>query len=77
MRAVAVHPDALVLTSRIWQTTCTALRAGGEAMLIDSPYFPDELEALPGLLAQSGFEPDALLATHADFDHLLGRLAFP
>jgi glyoxylase-like metal-dependent hydrolase (beta-lactamase superfamily II) len=61
----------------MWQTNAVALRAGGEAMLIDSPYFPDELEALPGLLAGAGFEPDALLATHADFDHLLGRLAFP
>ena len=77
MRVVSVHSDALVLTSRIWQTTATALRAGGEALLIDSPYFPDELEALPGLLAAAGFEPDGLLATHADFDHLLGRLAFP
>jgi glyoxylase-like metal-dependent hydrolase (beta-lactamase superfamily II) len=77
LRAVSVHRDALVLTSRIWQTTATALRAGGEALLIDSPYFPDELEALPGLLAGAGFEPDGLLATHADFDHLLGRLAFP
>jgi glyoxylase-like metal-dependent hydrolase (beta-lactamase superfamily II) len=77
LRAVSVHPDALVLTSRIWQTTATALRAGDEALLIDSPYFPDELEALPGLLAGAGFEPDGLLATHADFDHLLGRLAFP
>jgi glyoxylase-like metal-dependent hydrolase (beta-lactamase superfamily II) len=61
----------------MWQTNAVALRAGGEAMLIDAPYFPDELEALPSLLAQSGFEPVALLATHADFDHLLGRLAFP
>ena len=61
----------------MWQTNAVALRAGGEAMLVDSPYFPDELEALPGLLAGAGFEPDALLATHADFDHLLGRLAFP
>jgi glyoxylase-like metal-dependent hydrolase (beta-lactamase superfamily II) len=61
----------------MWQTNAAALRAGGEAMLLDSPYFPDELEALPGLLAGAGFEPDALLATHADFDHLLGRLAFP
>jgi glyoxylase-like metal-dependent hydrolase (beta-lactamase superfamily II) len=77
MRAVSVHRDALVLTSRMWQTTATALRAGGEAVLIDSPYFPDELEALPGLLASAGFEPTGLLATHADFDHLLGRLAFP
>jgi glyoxylase-like metal-dependent hydrolase (beta-lactamase superfamily II) len=53
------------------------MRAGEEAMLIDSPYFPDELEALPGLLAGAGFEPDALVATHADYDHVLGRLAFP
>jgi glyoxylase-like metal-dependent hydrolase (beta-lactamase superfamily II) len=61
----------------MWQTNAVALRAGGETMLIDSPYFPDELEALPGLLAGAGFEPDALLVTHADYDHLLGRLAFP
>ena len=79
MRAVGVHPDAVVVTSRMWQTTCTAIRAGagGEAMLIDSPYFPDELDALPALLAQAGFEVSALLATHADYDHLLGRAAFP
>ena len=77
MRAVGVHPDAVVVTSRIWQTTCTAIRAGGEAMLVDSPYFPDELEALPALLDQAGFEITALLATHADYDHLLGRAAFP
>jgi glyoxylase-like metal-dependent hydrolase (beta-lactamase superfamily II) len=77
LRAVSVHPDVLVITSRMWQTNAIALRAGDEAMLIDSPYFPDELDALPGLLAGAGFEPDALLATHADFDHVLGRLAFP
>jgi glyoxylase-like metal-dependent hydrolase (beta-lactamase superfamily II) len=61
----------------MWQTTATALRAGDEALLIDSPYFPDELEILPGLVRQAGFEIRGLLATHADFDHLLGRLAFP
>ena len=77
MRAIAVHPDAVVVTSRLWQTNATAIRSGDEALLIDSPYFPDELELLPAVLAQSGFEIDALLATHADFDHLLGRLAFP
>jgi len=77
MKAVAVHEDALVVTSRLWQTTAVALRAGDEAMLVDAPYFPDELELLPGILGQAGFEPDALLATHGDFDHLLGRLAFP
>jgi glyoxylase-like metal-dependent hydrolase (beta-lactamase superfamily II) len=84
VRAVAVQPDVLVVTSRMWQTTATAIRAPGdgedrdaEAFLIDSPYFPDELELLPALLSQSGFAPRGLLATHADFDHLLGRLAFP
>ena len=39
--------------------------------------FPDELELLPQIAEQSGFRIDALLATHADWDHLLGRLAFP
>jgi glyoxylase-like metal-dependent hydrolase (beta-lactamase superfamily II) len=65
------------VTSGLWQTNAVALRAGEEAVLIDSPYLPDELDALPSLLAGAGFEPDGLLATHADFDHLLGRLAFP
>src|SRR4051794_40038206 len=77
MRAVGVHPDAIVVTSRIWQVTATAVRAGGETMLIDSPYFPDELELLPTLLRQAEFEPAGLLCTHADWDHLLARLAFP
>jgi glyoxylase-like metal-dependent hydrolase (beta-lactamase superfamily II) len=77
LRAVSVHRDALVLTSLLWQTNAVALRGGGEAMLVDSPYFPEELEALPDLLGGAGFEPDALIATHGDFDHLLGRLAFP
>ena len=77
MRTVAVHRDAVVVTSLMWQTNAIALRAGDEAMLVDSPYYPEELEALRGLLAGAGFEPDALIATHADFDHLLGRAAFP
>jgi glyoxylase-like metal-dependent hydrolase (beta-lactamase superfamily II) len=38
---------------------------------------PDELDVLPALLEQAGFPFSGLLATHADWDHLLGRLAFP
>ncbi len=50
----------------------------GETFVIDSPVLPDELETLPALLAQAHFpEPSGLLATHGDWDHLLGRLAFP
>jgi glyoxylase-like metal-dependent hydrolase (beta-lactamase superfamily II) len=77
MRTVAVHRDAVVITSLMWQTNAVALRAGDEAMLVDSPYYPEELDALQGILAGAGFEPDALIATHADFDHVLGRVAFP
>jgi glyoxylase-like metal-dependent hydrolase (beta-lactamase superfamily II) len=50
----------------------------GESFLIDSPVLPEELSMLPSVLEQAGFPPLAgLLATHADWDHLLGRLAFP
>ncbi len=77
MRVLAVHPDVLVAVSSIWQTTCTAVRSGEEGFVIDSPVYPAELEALPELLSQAGFPVSGLLATHGDWDHLLGRLAFP
>ncbi len=51
---------------------------GAETFVIDSPVLPEELEALPALLDSAGFPtPSGLLATHADWDHLLGRLPFP
>ena len=77
MRAVAVHEDVVVAIGAIWQTTCTAVRSGDEAFLIDSPILPDEIEALPALMEQAGFPISGLLVTHADWDHLLGRYAFP
>ena len=77
MRAVGLHADVVVATSRVYQTTCTLVRSGGEAFCIDSPILPDELEVLPALADQAGFKIVGLLATHADWDHLLGRYAFP
>jgi glyoxylase-like metal-dependent hydrolase (beta-lactamase superfamily II) len=67
----------LVATSRVYQTTCTAIRSGDEGFVVDSPIYPDELEVLPAVLEQAGFSASGLLATHGDWDHLLGRLAFP
>jgi glyoxylase-like metal-dependent hydrolase (beta-lactamase superfamily II) len=62
-----------VLTSRYLQTNATVLPLpGGGTLLVDSPYFPDELDALrdvPG--------PVTLFATHAHYDHVMGRLAHP
>jgi len=77
LQVLAVHADLIVFISRFWQTTCTAVRAGDEGFVIDSPVYPDELEAIPGVLEQAGFPVSGLLATHGDWDHLLGRIAFP
>lgn len=102
MRAVALHPDVLVVTSALLATNCVIVRGGvsedgaavpaaagsvgerenarlqAETFVIDSPVLPDELDALPALLEQAGFPvPNGLLATHGDWDHLLGRLVFP
>jgi glyoxylase-like metal-dependent hydrolase (beta-lactamase superfamily II) len=78
VRAVALHQDVLVATSDIWQTTCTVIRGGPEeAFVVDSLVLPSELETLPSLCEQAGFRVVGLLVTHADWDHVLARSAFP
>jgi glyoxylase-like metal-dependent hydrolase (beta-lactamase superfamily II) len=77
MRAVALHADVIVVVSRAYATSCTLLRGGDEAFCVDSPVFPDELEILPAIARQAGFDVAGTLATHADWDHLLARYAFP
>jgi glyoxylase-like metal-dependent hydrolase (beta-lactamase superfamily II) len=99
VRARALHPDVIAVTSALLQVNCVIVRgraegaapegpfgvvevpAGApqaETFVIDSPVLPEELELLPSLLGQAGFPaPSGLLATHADWDHLLGPLAFP
>ena len=77
MRAVGLHADVVVVTSRAYATNCTLVRGGAEAFCVDSPIFPDELEILPAMAEQAGFRVVGLLATHADWDHLLARYAFP
>lgn len=85
MRAQALHPDVLVVTSAVLALNCVVVRAvleepagEGEVFVIDSPVLPEELESLPQLLGQAGYPPpNGLLATHGDWDHLLGRLAYP
>jgi glyoxylase-like metal-dependent hydrolase (beta-lactamase superfamily II) len=77
LRAVALHADVIAVTSRAYATGCVLVRSGAEAFCVDSPVFPDELEILPAIAQQAGFAVVGLLATHADWDHLLGRHAFP
>lgn len=77
MRILALDADVIVFVSAFWQTSCIAVRSGDEGFVIDSPVLPHELEALPQVLEQSGFPVSGLLVTHGDWDHLLGRHAFP
>ena len=76
MRVVSLHPDLLLATSAIWQTNCVIVRSDDETFVIDSPILPEELEMLPALLEQLALPgAERPLGTHADSDHLLGRLA--
>jgi glyoxylase-like metal-dependent hydrolase (beta-lactamase superfamily II) len=92
MRAISLQRDVIVVTSAILRVNCVIVRGtageqeasadeleqAGETFVIDSPVLPDELEALPALVEQARFPiPSGLLVTHGDWDHLLGRLAFP
>jgi glyoxylase-like metal-dependent hydrolase (beta-lactamase superfamily II) len=91
VRAVALHPDVLLVTSAVLRVNCVIVRgtaegapqAGeaeppGESFVIDSPVLPEELDALAALLERASFPPPSgLLATHGDWDHLLAPLAFP
>lgn len=77
MNVVALAPGVVVARSVFWQTTCTILHDDVETFIVDSPVFPDELEALPAILQQAGWQLSGLLATHGDWDHLLARTVFP
>ena len=84
MQVVSVHADVIVVRSAIWQTTCTLVHRAaegddgpGECFVIDSPILPDEHDALPMVLGQAGWDLSGLLCTHGDWDHVLGRFAFP
>jgi len=78
VRAVSLYRDVILVTSAVLQVNCVIVRGGEETFVIDSPVLPDELDALPALIEQARFPaPSGLLATHGDWDHLLGRLAFP
>ncbi len=77
MQVLALHRDVVVATSVKWQTSCTLLHAGDETFVVDSPVYQEELDGIGQLLTQMGWGLSGLLATHADFDHLLARLVFP
>ena len=78
MKAVGLHPDVLVVTSRFWQTTCTLVRSrrGGLLRRLAGAARTSS-SCCPRSPQQAGFRVVGRLATHADWDHLLGGYAFP
>ena len=57
---------------------CTLVRSGEEAFCIDSPVLPGRArDPARDRRAGAASRVVGLLATHADWDHLLGRYAFP
>jgi glyoxylase-like metal-dependent hydrolase (beta-lactamase superfamily II) len=76
VQVVSLTADVVVARSEMWQTTSTIVHHTGECFVVDSPVFQAELDALPVILEQAGWTLSGLVCTHADWDHLLGRLAF-
>jgi glyoxylase-like metal-dependent hydrolase (beta-lactamase superfamily II) len=68
---VEVAPGVLVATSRTMTTTSTAVLRGGDALLVDPAWHPDELAGLADALDARGRRVVAGIATHAHHDHLL------
>ena len=77
MRALGVDSDVIVFDQPSGRRPAPRCAPRDEGFVIDSPIYPEELRALPDVLEQAGFPVSGLLATHGDWDHLLGRLAFP
>ena len=73
---VEVAPGVLVATSRVMATTSTVLAGGGEALLVDPAWEPDELDALAAELFRRSLRVIGGCATHAHEDHVLWHPAF-
>lgn len=73
---VEVAPGVRVFTSRTMHTTSTVLHGGGEALLVDPAWHPDELEAIAAHLDERALTVVGGFATHAHHDHLLWHPRF-
>jgi glyoxylase-like metal-dependent hydrolase (beta-lactamase superfamily II) len=66
-----IGPEVWIGTSQPWTTTCTIVGPDG-ALILDGPVGPADTAAL-----SARANARELIATHADWDHLLAPLAFP
>jgi glyoxylase-like metal-dependent hydrolase (beta-lactamase superfamily II) len=75
--AVEVAEGVLVMTSRRYATNTTVVVAGGEAIVIDPSWDPDELADVADLLRAVGATCVAGIATHLHYDHVMWHPSLP
>jgi hydroxyacylglutathione hydrolase len=63
--------------SALWQTSSLLLAKDGEAVLVDPCIATQEVARIAARADELGARVVAVLATHADWDHLCGIAAFP
>lgn len=63
--------------SSLWETGSLLLAADGEAVLVDPGIGREEVARIEARARELGVRVAAVLATHADWDHVCGIAAFP
>ena len=63
--------------SALWQTSSLLLAKEGEAVLVDPCISTEEVGRIAARVDELGVTVVAVLATHADWDHVCGFAAFP
>jgi len=70
-RPLELSPRLRWWPSTLWQTTTLEIERDGVRLMVDPGIAPWEVRS-----AAAGRPVDHVLITHADWDHVLGRLAF-
>ena len=70
-------PYIVRLASVMWETSSVLLIAGDEAVALDPGISQDEIDRVAQNAERAGARVVAVLATHADLDHVAGIGSFP
>lgn len=77
MRQESLGAGLTLFRSSAWQMSSLVLELGGETLLVDPGYFPEEVAEQAALLAAHGAAAARLLLTHSHFDHVAGLPQLP
>src|SRR4051794_15996394 len=70
-------PYSVRVPSALWETSAVLLVDGTRAVAIDPCISQTEIEAVRTRAEEAGADVVAVLATHADWDHVAGIASFP